>query len=516
MNSRIRGQSHEGIKITQLEVMSISILLLILAASLIPRSPLYTDLLDRDPGVYQYISWRVIHGDAVYRDAWDHKPPMIYLLNVLAFRIGGLSEWSIWALEVIFVVLFLCVLYICISRLYSSKTAFIVLLLVILSLTRLGIYNVPELYALLFQVGIIYIFLLGNSRSMKLNYILIGVLGALCFFTKQSNIGLFLVVALWPFYQLLTKKISIRGMGMKVALLSVGFFLPTAIILLYFYLSGTLEMFWSAAFVFNFVHTKSTLLAKIEAVIFGLDLLRTLTAFSVFALAGWCISLLSFIRPDGRDNKLYFMVVFGMMVEMALSGLSPYQYHHYYLALLPIFSLSSSVIIHEVDQILVTSGKYKNAYWVIFLVIILSTQLSAQARGNYWPFVDRTSTPPQNEMVDYIRTNSDPDDTVLILGAEARINYLARRESPTRFVYQYPITNRYYSNEEMRDEFLSDIRRNKPRLVIDAKSSKILSWQDYNPDWLYSLLTRDFFIESCHQDISSPNTNGWDVYICDW
>lgn len=46
------------------------------------------------------------------------------------------------------------------------------------------------------------------------------------------------------------------------------------------------------------------------------------------------------------------------------------------------------------------------------------------------------------DVVAFIEQNSSPQDYVLMIGAEAGVNFEARRESPTRFAYQYPCSER--------------------------------------------------------------------------
>jgi hypothetical protein len=74
-----------------------------------------------------------------------------------------------------------------------------------------------------------------------------------------------------------------------------------------------------------------------------------------------------------------------------------------------------------------------------------------------------------DSVIQYIQSHSSPDDSVLLWGAQSSINFFAGRKSPTRFVYQLPLYNPYYADEEMILEFLGDISRNRPRLIIDAR-----------------------------------------------
>jgi hypothetical protein len=58
----------------------------------------------------------------------------------------------------------------------------------------------------------------------------------------------------------------------------------------------------------------------------------------------------------------------------------------------------------------------------------------------------------------------------LLWGAESTTNFAARRRSPSRFVYQYPLYTEGYADQQKIEEFLVAIVDNKPRLIIDSRN----------------------------------------------
>jgi hypothetical protein len=73
------------------------------------------------------------------------------------------------------------------------------------------------------------------------------------------------------------------------------------------------------------------------------------------------------------------------------------------------------------------------------------------------------------ETVEYIRNSTSEDDYILVWGAETTVYYLAERESPTRFLYQYPLYVQYgYQSEELIEEFMHDLATHNPVLIIDT------------------------------------------------
>ena len=54
----------------------------------------------RDQSVFIYVAEGLLDGDIPYRDRWDHKGPLIYLLNVVGLLIAGIP--GIWLVGGVF------------------------------------------------------------------------------------------------------------------------------------------------------------------------------------------------------------------------------------------------------------------------------------------------------------------------------------------------------------------------------------------------------------------------------
>jgi hypothetical protein len=66
-----------------------------------------------DGEVYRYIGMVIANGGSPYSDAFDHKPPLIFLLNAVSFP----SEyWGIWFVERCIAGLILVVFYLILKR----------------------------------------------------------------------------------------------------------------------------------------------------------------------------------------------------------------------------------------------------------------------------------------------------------------------------------------------------------------------------------------------------------------
>ena len=69
------------------------------------------------------------------------------------------------------------------------------------------------------------------------------------------------------------------------------------------------------------------------------------------------------------------------------------------------------------------------------------------------------------------------------------VNFLTRREAPTRYVYQYPL--QLLGSRIMFEEYFNDILANEPVLIIDTRGRPSLTDNLYEPLQKRSEIVRD-------------------------
>ncbi len=102
--------------------------------------------------MFAYIGWRLLHGEMPYVQVWDHKPPVIFLIDALGLALGGGSWWGIWALELVFTGLAAAFCLRILRRAFGDAPAYVGVALFLLTL-RILLYggNFTEEYALPLQ-----------------------------------------------------------------------------------------------------------------------------------------------------------------------------------------------------------------------------------------------------------------------------------------------------------------------------------------------------------------------------
>lgn len=161
-----------------------------------PTSPWNMTLTYRDSGVFLYAGWRILNGEIPYRDFWDHKPPVIFYINALGQLITNHSRWGVWLLEFLIVCLAAYIGFRLIRKLLGPYPAVFSLFLWLLTLAFIiegG--NLTTEYVLVMQFTALWlIYDADKSEYPNWRWFLVGILGGLAFFTKQTTIGIWIAL----------------------------------------------------------------------------------------------------------------------------------------------------------------------------------------------------------------------------------------------------------------------------------------------------------------------------------
>lgn len=77
-----------------------------------------------DEGIFAAVARKLNFGGVLYQDAWDNKPPMIYLTYQLIFKFFGVSMFWLRMVTLVFVLSTACVLYEIAKKIFDQKRAF--------------------------------------------------------------------------------------------------------------------------------------------------------------------------------------------------------------------------------------------------------------------------------------------------------------------------------------------------------------------------------------------------------
>jgi len=453
--------------------------------ALFPSNPNNMTLPSRDSGVFLYVGWRFLNGDIPYRDVWDHKPPLIYFVDALGLTITPHSLWGVWFLQIIFIFFTVFFIYKLLDRefgIYAALTGAVILTSGLLTILEKG--NVTEEYALVFQAWCFWLFVHAWKKDFPIrSSFWIGLLGGLAFNFKQTTIGIWITYSLF----LLAIRLFQRKFPLK-DLLSVlaGWLIPSILLVVYLASQHALTDFWEEAFLYNFVYigTHEGIRRLIPVFLKGFLYLQNGWVLHL-SVIGWLAGLAYVwikIKTFAEIHPLILIALVNLPIEVILITVSGRSILHYYLTPLPVMAILAGTLVYTVPFMvgkIPPMDSQKIQHWVsaVLFVIILLGQFG---QITYYPqYVRILSDNDYAPVIDYVAKNTNEGDQVLLIGAESVVNFLARREAPTRYVYQYPLA--LLGRRPMFEEYFNQILANQPVLIIDTRGRPRLDDKLYTP-----------------------------------
>jgi hypothetical protein len=521
------------VKISRKEWIIFCLLILLTIAVLLPHSPAFVPIPNRDSGLFLYTGWRVLQGDIPYHAVWDHKPPLIFFFNAIGLLISPNTLWGVWLFQCLMLILAAGLGFLAIRKTYSIWQAawcsVFWLFNLVLVLTRGG--NQTEQYALTFQFLAIFLFLSKTENPRKLTDVLIGAAMGGAFFLRQNLIGLWIAIVLYLFVHSIIQSEVTRGLK-RIILMFSGWSIVAGIFILYFALNRSLIDFWDAAFRYNFVYTSGSLWSRPAAIRYGLAALAP--GGGVLLIAGWIYSLFMAVHQFRKERLVHpvpGMIALAVPVEMFLSSLSTWEAPHYFIAWLPVLSLCAAALCDfmlsgSTESLTPSLSSFDfrvKHVWLVGLLVGFCILPVDELQNQY----ARRGAGANLEVVEYIESETVPGDTVLFWGAESAYNFLSRRAAPTRFVYQYPLMTQNYATAGMVEEFTGDLMNNPPVFIVDTSPStkglvpslaleRYDSFESGSGNVTYHLLPemQDFltFVSTQYVQIGTVGVFDWPVY----
>jgi hypothetical protein len=159
-------------------------------------------------------------------------------------------------------------------------------------------------------------------------------------------------------------------------------------------------------------------------------------------------------------------------IEVVLVTTTRRGFMHYYVALLYVLAVWAGWLFWLVRQALFglaapSSERIRNGLTIGLVCGIGVLALPALDHNITYAKGLRALEPPQ--VVEYIREQTTPKDTVLILGFEPRLLLFGERRSPTRFIHTIPFEFPRFATPELVESYFDDILTNKPALIVDPR-----------------------------------------------
>jgi hypothetical protein len=495
-----------------------------------------------DQAIYGMVGQGLLHGQFPYRDLWDIKPPGIYYVYAVIVKIFGPGMWCVGVVDILWLLaISLCIFYF--ARPYlGAPTAALAMVFNAVRHCRIGYNDTAQAENFLILCVFAVWFLMReddrspallsrDSRASSLQRsrqrwpirvsrcFAAGLILGAAFWLKYNAIVFFPFILLMPFVDFrdldrglsrIRMAISWKDWLVRMSFVAGGFVVAIVAVLVHFWVSGAwpamkeahfevLPRYAATGFQWNFAFlvqalrlTQNTLGFWAEVMLllslvtaWRLREIASLAPVLLLALAGWLC-----VATQGRFHLYHFETCH---------------------ALFAIFWAYVCVKTWEGSQCVrrLFAGRRWAVAGALTWVVLASLVFAALAEEgvrvvqqyrfladwwkdpevsyrNYYPQLQLEKLSDQVHIINFVKQNTNREDTVYVWGMAPLINFLSKRRSPTRFFYNYPLISTW-GLEPWRQEVVRSLETARPSYIIVERN-------DANPLFTNNIMSSEQYL----------------------
>ncbi|MEO6167350.1 MAG: glycosyltransferase family 39 protein [Chitinophagales bacterium] len=476
----------------------LAIVLLFVAAV---RFRLLSLSLERDEGEYAFIGQLLLKGYAPFENAYNMKFPGTSMMYALFMLVFGETQQGIHTGFLIMNAGTIVLLFTAVKRFLGKQVAIVAattFALIAVSPAVMGSAAHATHFVMLFVVAGFYQLLLSLEGKKQWKLLPAGFLLGLSILMKQS--GVFFAAFggfVFLYDQLIIQKISWKKWMASGTVFATGIILPVAGLFLWMLLAGTFDRFWF------WTVTYGSKYASAESLSRGFTNLKTnLDGLQHDFIFLWLLAplglILLWIDAYATRIKLFLTAFLLISVLSVFPGL--YFRQHYFVLFIPSFSILAGIAIAAGGRLLSEKFKSASAKRIapgIYIIACLAgiVQLFPYLFEKNMFTVSRSlyganPFPESITIARYIKSNTNENDRVAIVGSEPQIYFYADRLSATGYIYTYSLMEDQLYNVSMQDEMIGEIEAAKPEVLVFCRIPQSWVVRDRSPqkifDWVSS------------------------------
>lgn len=412
-----------------------------------------------DSSIFMTVAMMMDKGYMPYRDSFDHKGPLIFLINYLGRQIAVYR--GVWLIE--FISMFVTLLFLYkIARLKCSKIlSFIVLLAAVSQLSAFfkeG--NFSEEYAMPFIAGSLYIFLdyFINQKITKIKLIFCGIcFGGVCLL-RPNMISLWIVFCIAVLIKCICKR-TFRELIVFIIFFLLGFLIIVFPITLWLAINHCLKECWYASITFNYLYVSASNHGKRWS--------SFLIFFKEPIVMIACLSSI-YLFLCQKDRYLYGTYCCYLVCTFILICMSGRGYEHYGMILIP------AVVFPIASMFGLCTDKFPgiNCGTEAFLLIVYLMCISIIPV--WYPILsglpeiyekrnEENNSGLVNVVCHIVRSNTQDDDKISVYGMWDIIYILSDRVHATKYGHQRTIRS---VKPDILQEYFDGLRIDKPAVIV--------------------------------------------------
>lgn len=423
------------------------------------RLPALHQPLDRDMTAYATIGQQIGNGLVPYRDLFDHKQPLIYPVYWLLSMLSAHSTELIRVAAALFAGVAAAALFYLLSKdndwVAPAATALLATFAGASTFVEGVDLNTEHLLVLTGAIAVMVPLGFANSSWSWLP-LATGVLVGLAVLSKAS--GLFVApAALVPL--LMTRHLREQSAFSTIVRFGLGIGTLLLLALLVFTSLGALNELYEANVAYNRAYVAVSPHSSLAEWVDFPPLIRT---FVALALVGFLLR----IGMDGKIDTISLTAIAWLIGAGLGAELSNRPYPHYFAPMIIPIALTLSLPFLRPpprDRRIAIAGGVALAMAAVPFLINLAGMRGktpvALAERMYGPQAQIWAT--QQEAGDFLRARADPNDRLMVAGAEPGFYWTSELRPASYYIYDYPI--------QFDPEFVSRVERDlsdPPRFVV--------------------------------------------------
>lgn len=429
-----------------------------------------------DRQVFVYGSMTLLKGGVPYKDFFDHKPPLIYLILSLGWIF---KWWGIWIVGVV-------AKWIAAIFLYKVALVFLTRLSILVPLVFLVVLLDPFIicmgsftreYTAIFIAITLSLILLNPGKT----FVLTGVMTGLTFFTQQEEILALCPFIIWHLFTTEKNTLQVNwGLFFKrVFQMLVGFMFIVIPLVLWLYSKDALYGFWDQAFLYNFfIYLPNNPIP--------IRISNSLSLFYHSRIGFFIIGFLIvhfYLVHKSSQKALHFAAIITLLLFTILKTVfsrlgEMYNMQHYFMGYSAIFAISALLILSEWNQYL------KPLKWrlsVVFFFLLSSYFLWENAVTSKFTQKEDVYSKRIQEILPYVQEVQNKDGQLFVFRSTAFVNLYNELNclSPSKWLYPTPNSSQLKFNEADFTvvEIINSIEANRTLYIVDVS----VEWPLHSP-----------------------------------
>lgn len=389
-------------------------------------------VIDWDESVYFTVAQDIAEGGVPYKTTWDTKGPLLFLTLTPVVAVFGDNIAALRIFTSLYLLLSMFFVYLAAARLMGGLAAVLPPLVYGLMFAVPGFGGLAsngELFMMLPVIIAVFTYLDYRQKGAGYLIFLSGAFSAAAFLIKATAIFSVAIVPVFLIHDFFSGKPRRPGTFFAgAALYAAGFLAVSGIVALYLGANGALGAFLETYFITNgkFVGAVPLQKAFIELVYYvHWLLLRNFELVTIVAVLCGLLLLWSLIRKK-TDVSPWAIVFTFVLAALSLLGViwGRRMFPHYYLQMALPFALIVGLGVASTGL----RASYIKALMVLLALIFLIQsppgRTASRIKAMDTDYFERSAS---YAVSDYIKSNSAPEDRILVIGGQPVVYFLSER-----------------------------------------------------------------------------------------